>query len=72
LILLGNSINEINNIKSFLDSTFKIKDLGQLKYFLSLEVARSKKGIHICQQKYALDILHEAGMLANKPPSTPL
>ena len=72
IILAGNSINEINNIKNSLHSSFIIKDLGQLKYFLGLEIARTKKGIHICQRKCALDILHECGMLASKPSSTPL
>jgi len=34
-------------------------------------VARSKKGIHICQRKYALDILSQTGMIGCKPCSTP-
>jgi len=43
-ILAGNSMDEINNIKNSLHSSFKIKDLGQLKYFLGLEIARTRKG----------------------------
>jgi len=41
--LAGNDKEEID--KQALNNTFKIKDLGDLRYFLSLEVARSKKGI---------------------------
>jgi len=41
-ILAGNSISEFQHIKSILLSSFKIKDLGQLKYFIGLEVAHSK------------------------------
>jgi len=72
IILAGNSMYEINSIKNSMHSNFRIKDPGQLKYFLGLEIARRKKGIHICQRKYALDILNECEMLASKPSSTPL
>lgn len=63
---------EITNIKEFLHQTFWIKDLGYLKFFLGLEIARSKPGIHLCQRKYALDILSDCGLLAAKPATTPM
>ncbi|XP_020990165.1 uncharacterized mitochondrial protein AtMg00810-like [Arachis duranensis] len=44
LVLTGNDIGEINSIKQDLDDKFKIKDLGDLKYFLGMEVARSNSG----------------------------
>ncbi|PNX90259.1 retrovirus-related Pol polyprotein from transposon TNT 1-94, partial [Trifolium pratense] len=44
---LGNSLQKFQLIKSVLDSLFKIKDMGILKYFLGLEVAHSKIGISI-------------------------
>jgi len=62
---------EFHNIKSILHSTFKIKDLGQLKYFLGLEVAHSSKGISLCQRKYCIGLLTNTGQLASKPISTP-
>jgi hypothetical protein len=57
VILAGNSITEIERIKTALDAEFKMKDLGKLKYFLGIEVAQSKTGINICQRKYCLDLL---------------
>ncbi|RDX77546.1 Isoflavone 2'-hydroxylase, partial [Mucuna pruriens] len=51
LILAGDNITEINAIREFLNRTFKIKDLENLKHFLGLEIARSKVGIHICQKE---------------------
>lgn len=72
LILVGNNLAEINSIKSALHAAFKIKDLGALKYFLGFEIARSHKGIQICQRKYALNILSECGLLASKPAPTPM
>lgn len=41
-------------------------------YFLGLEVARSTSVISICQRKYALDLLHEVGMIGSKPVTTPM
>lgn len=55
--LAGNNISEIENITQLLDITFKIKDPGDLKYFLGLEVARNNYGIHISQRRYTLDII---------------
>ncbi|KAM1001126.1 hypothetical protein FF1_007666 [Malus domestica] len=49
-----------------------MKDLGALKYFLGIEVARSQQGIFLSQRKYVLDILIETGMLACKPADTPI
>jgi len=42
-----------------LDETFKIKNLGDLTYFLELEVVRTNKGIHLCQWKYTLDLFND-------------
>ncbi|XP_040873427.1 uncharacterized mitochondrial protein AtMg00810-like [Glycine max] len=72
IILTGNIITEIQGITALLDQTFKIKDLGNLKFFLGLEIARTSKGIHLCQRKYALDILSDSGMLGCRPNSTPM
>ena len=46
--------------------------MGRLKYFLGIEVAHSRKGIFISQQKYILDLLKETGMLGCKPTDTPI
>jgi hypothetical protein len=57
LLVSGDSLTEIEDIKRLLDSHFSIKDLGQLKYFLGLEVARNKEGKSLTQRKYCLDLL---------------
>jgi len=71
IILAGDSLTEFEDIKSILHASFKIKDLGQLKYFLGLEVAHSKLGISLCQRKYCLDLLFDSGFINSKPVSTP-
>jgi hypothetical protein len=72
IVLAGNNIEDINSIKAFLHSKFRIKDLGELKFFLGLEIARSTKGISLNQCKYALELLSDTGMLASKPSSIPM
>ncbi|GAA0162013.1 hypothetical protein LIER_18204 [Lithospermum erythrorhizon] len=44
-----------------------MKDLGILKYFLGVRVARSQEGIFLSQRKYILDIISEVGLLGAKP-----
>ena len=70
--MAGNDKEETNRIKQALNKTFKIKDLGDLRYFLGLEVARIKKGIMMNQRKYVLELLKDSGLLAFKPANTPM
>ena len=49
-----------------------MKELGELKHFLGLEVERTKEGIFLGQQKYAKNLLQRYGMIDCKPISTPM
>ncbi|RVW67415.1 Retrovirus-related Pol polyprotein from transposon TNT 1-94 [Vitis vinifera] len=72
ILITGNDVNAIVALKQFLHSHFRIKDLGDLKYFLGIEVSRSKKGISISQRKYTLEILKDGGFLGAKPVNFPM
>ena len=63
IIVTRNNLTEIRNLKDSLAKEFKIKNLGDLRYFPSIEAARSKKGIFLSHRKYTLDLLKETGML---------
>ena len=62
----------VNELKAILDQKFKLKDLGELKYFLGLEVARFAQGINLCQRKYTLELLSDSNMFGSKPVKTPM
>ncbi|KAK3027672.1 hypothetical protein RJ639_041909 [Escallonia herrerae] len=67
ILLTGNDLQEIERLKKFLLKRCRIKDLGDLKYFLGIEFSRSKKDIFMSQRKYALDILQDSGLLGVHP-----
>ena len=72
MIITGDDIEEIAKLQQQLATEFEMKNLGGLKYFLGIEVARSKQGIFLSQQKYILDLLCDVGMLDCKPADTPI
>lgn len=72
VIIVGNDARKIEQTKAFLDKEFSIKDLGPLKYFLGIKVARTKNGLVLSQRKYTLDILEDSGMLGCRPSAFPM
>jgi hypothetical protein len=67
MIVTGDDADEIERLQECLSTEFEMKDLGGLKYFLGIEVAKTKNGIYLSQRKYILDLLSETGMLECKP-----
>jgi hypothetical protein len=72
LITTGDSDGDIFDLKKLLKQKFEMKDLGELHYFLGIEVIQSPKGIWLLQRQYALNKLSEYGMTGCKPISIPL
>jgi hypothetical protein len=70
MILSASSPALLQEIIAKLRSTFAVKDMGALHYFLGLEVQRFKDGFFLSQHKYTADVLERAGMANCKPLST--
>jgi hypothetical protein len=69
---VGNDGTSMAHLKTTLQQHFPITDLGNLKYFLGIEMASSHKGLFLNQRKYILDLLKDAEMMDAKPAPTPL
>ncbi len=67
LIVTRDSDANFSDLKKLLKQKFEMKDLGELHYFLGIEVIKSPKGIWLLQRQYALNKLAEFGMTGCKP-----
>jgi len=67
LLITGDNVHSITEIKAKLHEAFTIKDLGLARYFLGIEIGRSSTGTFLNQRKYIMDILTDVGLNAAKP-----
>ncbi len=72
LIITGDNDANIFDLKKLLKQKFEMTDLGELHYFLGIEIIQSPKGIWLLQRQYAFNILSEYGMTSCKPILIPL
>jgi hypothetical protein len=72
IVITGDDSGGIARLKQFLQDQFHTKDLGKLRYFLGIEVVRSRTCINLSQRKYALDLLEETGLLGSRPVDVPM
>ena len=72
IIVTGSNQETITTIKQLLHSTFHMKDLGQLTYFLGLEVRFQQKDIFVTQHKYTQDLIQLAGLTTATMVDTPM
>lgn len=71
LLITRNDLTFVQHLKDELHKTFKIKDFGELKYFLGLEFTTTADGLYVSQRKYTLDILNLYNMTHCKSTYSP-
>ena len=73
IILTGSDSAFIQQVVTKLNSVFSLKELGDLEYFLGIEVKPQSNGcLLLSQGKYIRDLLSKTNMLDSKPLSTPM
>ena len=72
MIIIGDDMQGIQDLKHFLGRQFEMKDLGPLNYFLGLEVSSSTDGYYLTQAKYTSDLISRASINDSKIVDTPI
>jgi histone deacetylase 1/2 len=72
-IIVASSSNDATRaLLTDLQNDFALKDLGDLHYFLGIEVKRGSESMLLTQERYATEILKRSGMDKSHPVDTPL
>jgi hypothetical protein len=74
MLLVGNNMDVIKEVKSHLSSKFDMKDLGVANFILEMEIKRdhANKKLWLNQRKYVETILHRFNMHGSKPVKFPI
>ena len=63
IIITGDDLSGIQELKGFLSQQFEMKDLGHLSYFWGLKITHSIDGLHITQANMLLKFCLELDSL---------
>jgi hypothetical protein len=71
-IIASKDLQEMTNIKTKLKGKFKMKDLGNLRYFLGIQIMRTEYSMHLSQAAYVESLLVKFGMSDCQHVETPM
>ena len=72
MIITGDDMQGIQDLKHFLGCQFEMKDLDLLNYFLGLEVSSSADSYYLTQAKYTSNLISQASITDSKIIDTPI
>jgi len=70
IILTSSSSSLLHTFISLLCDQFAMKDLGELSYFLGIQMVRTSLGLFLSQHKYVVNMLHKLHCHTVKPVTT--
>lgn len=71
LLIFFKNNTKLNDLKSYLNKTFMMKDVGPIESCLGMRVKQENFGIELDQEAYINDMLVRFGMENSKPVGTP-
>jgi hypothetical protein len=72
IVITDSDLEATSAIQTSLHSTFHVKGLGQLTYFLGLEVHYQPHGLFLHQHKYSQELVQLAGLTNTTSVDTPM
>jgi hypothetical protein len=72
IIFDGSSHVLVLSFKEMMEKEFQMSMMGELTFFLGIQVKQTKQGIFIHQAKYTKDLMKKFNMSELKPVSTPM
>jgi hypothetical protein len=68
----GSSHTLVSKFLEMMDSEFQMSMMGELTFFLGIQVKQTKQGTFVHQAKYTKDLMKKLNMVDLKPVSTPM
>ena len=62
----------VEKFKNLMSSEFEMRLIGELTFFLGLQISQTKEGTRIHKQKYIREMLVKYGMEHSRPIDTPI
>jgi hypothetical protein len=72
IIFCGSSHTLVSRFQEMMESEFQMSMMGELAFFLGIQVKQTKKGTFVHQAKYTKDVMKKFNMAELKPVSTPM
>lgn len=72
LLVIGSNEDELTKFKASMVNKFEMPDLGNLAYFLGMEIMNTKHGVFLNHKKHSEDILKKFKMRNNNPAIIPM
>jgi hypothetical protein len=72
IIFGGSSHTLVSRFQEMMESEFQMSMMGELTFFLGIQVKQTRQGTFMHQTKYTKDLMKKFNMAELKPVSTPM